>query len=71
MVILFEDADGVEQTRGQTNPTRVNFPLQLELPDIPPGEVVVLTPSTSGPADGSGIILTQGDRDTYLYRDSG
>lgn len=44
-----------------------NGPYQLDIPDIPPGGIVVLTPDQSA-AWNSNTPMTPGDRDTYYFR---
>lgn len=55
------------QTVDQSTPFQFNQPIRLNVPDIKPGEVVLLTPLSN--ASASDIALTPGDRDTYYYLD--
>jgi hypothetical protein len=70
LVVSFTDSTG-QQTLTPTNFQRLNpstYTLKLEIPDLAPGETVVLTPSMSGSRLDS-ISMTSGDRDTYIYWD--
>ncbi|WP_308984598.1 hypothetical protein [Thalassobacterium sedimentorum] len=70
IVVSFTDSTG-SQTLTPTNPLKLNsanYALKLEIPDLAPGETVVLTPSQNASKDDN-ISLTPGDRDTYIHWD--
>ncbi|MGE9290518.1 MAG: hypothetical protein ACQKBT_05990 [Puniceicoccales bacterium] len=67
--VMYTDSDDSEHTITATTATLLDFPIHLSLPDIPPGEIVLLTPNNNGAYDDDTVYLTSGDRDRYLYID--
>lgn len=65
--VSYKDSGGIDQSINATTETILDFPIHLILPDINPGEIVVLTPNMNGAYDDDTVFLTSGDRDRYLY----
>ncbi|WPJ96104.1 hypothetical protein SH580_00125 [Coraliomargarita algicola] len=67
--VMYTDSTRASQSINATTATLLDFPIHLSLPDIPPGEIVVLTPNMNGAYDDTDVFLASGDRDRYLYID--